>query len=153
MPQPRSPRDINTGTQVGVGGRVASGIFLIPFTKIAKGTKVLKLGDEAVETGAQAAGRAATTAIRSSDDVETVLESLPKGTSRDVWTVKSVEELDELFALLTREGTSVPIGHGGPSLLLADGTRISRRVKSKSGGATIDIRIEGRGGDLKVHVK
>lgn len=147
-------RDINTDTQVGIGGRLASGVFLIPFTKIAKGTKVLKLGDEAVEVGAQAAGRAASTAIRSSEDVRTVLNALEKGDNAGVRKVSSVDELDELFARLSREGQSVPIGHGGPSVLLPDGTRISRRPtsgKRRAGGPTIDVRTPDHQ-TLKVHI-
>lgn len=147
-------RDINTGTEVGIGGRIASGVFLIPFTKLAKGAKLLKLGDEAAETGAQAAGRAATTAIRSSGDVRTVLNLLAKGDSVGVRTVSSVDDLDEVFARLSRDGQSVPIGHGGPSVLLPDGTRISRRPtsgKRKAGGPTIDVRTPDHK-TLKVHI-
>jgi hypothetical protein len=50
-------RDLNTGAQVGTGERVASGIFLIPFAKLAKATKLLKFGDD-VADAASAAGAA-----------------------------------------------------------------------------------------------
>lgn len=76
--------DINTGTQVDTGGRVASAVFLIPFAKLAKGAKLLKLGDDAVDVAGTAAarssGRAAVTQVA---EVRDVLTTLRRGQSRN----------------------------------------------------------------------
>jgi hypothetical protein len=137
-------RDINTGQPVGTGERVASGVFLIPFAKLAKAAKLLKLGDDAVETGATAAARASgRAAVQNAEEVRTALSALRRGRSSDpnIRVVDSVTELDALLDELTHHATAVDTGLQWPMRQLSDGTRIARRPGSASGGPTLDVTL------------
>lgn len=145
-------RDINTGTRVGIGGRFASAVFLIPFTKLAKGTKVLKLGDDAAETAVQAATRPAGRTVAGGADVRAALRRLPEGTSKSgkVRVVGSEAQLHGLFDELTVAGEAVDTSRGWPLRRLPDGTTIQLRPISESGGPTIDVQMGKT--KLKVHI-
>ncbi|MEU7890653.1 DNRLRE domain-containing protein [Microbispora bryophytorum] len=80
-------------------------------------------------------------------------DNLGAGRQRHVRTVDSGDELRALFEKWTKGGESLP-GYG-PRIperyKLSDGTEIQWRTASRSGGATIDIRLpDGR--QLKVHL-
>lgn len=146
-------RDINTGTRVGIGGRVVSGVFLIPFTKLAKGTKLLKLGDDVVKKGTQAAGRSASSAVKNADEVRATLLALEQGKSRTgkVRVVERVSDIDALFDGLTEHAADFSRGRPWPTRRLDDGTTVARRPHSASGGPTLDITTPDRV-EWKVHV-
>lgn len=149
-----SGRDLNTGTQVGTDERVASAVFLIPFAKLAKAAKLLKLGDDAVQTGATAAARASgRAAVQNAEEVRTALSALRRGRSSDqrIRVVDSVAELDALLDDLTHHAAAIDTGRPWPTRQLPDGTRIARRPGSASGGPTLDITLPDRR-RWKVHV-
>jgi hypothetical protein len=147
-------RDINTGQQVGTGERVASGVFLIPFAKLAKAGKLLKLGDDAADVAAGAAARTAgRAAVRNADEAVALLGTLRRGRSSNtrIRVVDSVADLDDLFSGLGSRGRPVSTNPSGPTVRLPDGTEITRRPHSSSGGPTLDIVLPNRR-RWKVHV-
>lgn len=146
-------RDLNTGAEVDAGDRVASGIFLIPFAKLAKGVKLLKFGDEAVEAGGRATTRAAgRAAVTDAAEARVRLSTLERGTSRNprIRVVDSVSNLDGLFDDLAEHAAPVA-GRPWPTRTLPDGTTVARRPHSRSGGPTLDITLPD-GSEWKVHV-
>lgn len=76
-----------------------------------------------------------------------------KPKKRPIREVRSLEELDELFAALSAGGEKIEAPtYAGSVLLFPDGTRIGYRVKSKTTvEPTIDITAPG-GWSLKIHV-
>jgi hypothetical protein len=137
-------RDVNTGTPVGTSERLMSVVFLIPFAKLAKAAKLLKLGDDAVQTGATAAARASgRAAVQNAEEARTALSALRRGRSsdRNIRVVDSVAELDALLDDLTHHAAAVDTGLPWPMRQLPDGTRIARRPGSASGGPTLDVTL------------
>ena len=86
------------------------------------------------------------------DNVRDILRGLSPGRNKGVWTVESTDELDDVFEGMTAGGRRV-VGSSYPGRVveIADGTRISIRPGSKSGGPTVDIDYP-NGGKAKVHV-
>jgi hypothetical protein len=80
-----------------------------------------------------------------------LLRKLPGRRGRGIRTAGSESHLDELFAELSRGGTSIKSPHLGPSVTLPDGTVVRTRPGSLSGGPTIDITFPG-GKIVKVHI-
>ena len=82
-----------------------------------------------------------------------VLGGLANGKSKGVKVVGGEDELDEVFDRLTLGGVSVPRpGYKGVVIQLPDGTQVGKRGGSKSGGATIDIKLPD-GSEKKVHIE
>ena len=81
------------------------------------------------------------------------LESLPRGQSQKVFTVRSGEELQALYDKLADGGTPLSVSdYKGRWVQLPDGWWVGLRERSESGGPTIDIRSpEGR--TVKVHIQ
>lgn len=78
--------------------------------------------------------------VRDAEDVHKVVDPLPSGRQPHVKLVPTPETLRGLFETLTTNSTPAPPNsYPGESRLLEDGTRISYRPDSRSGGATIDI--------------
>ena len=86
--------------------------------------------------------------------VDEVVDELPQGKQPDVKTVDSDEELQEVFDEMARGGEVVekPNSYDGIWVMRPDGTRVSMRNGSKSGGRTIDIKYPNRD-EVKVHIK
>lgn len=82
---------------------------------------------------------------------EELLDELPDGRSPGVKEVPNEEALNELFDDLTRGGERVDSSYPGTQVRLPDGTLVGLRPNSKSGGATIDVKLPG-GGTIKVHL-
>ena len=80
--------------------------------------------------------------------IEDVLAGLQAGRSSGVYVVDSPEQLQEVYAELSRGGTPFTSSYPGEEVRLPDGTRVGIRQTSTSGGPTIDIN----GGVIKVHV-
>jgi hypothetical protein len=146
-------RDINTGQQVGTGERVASGIFLIPFAKLAKAGKLLKFGDNAADVAAGAAARTTgRAAVINADEISEVLTALRRGRSRNkrIRVVDTEADLDALFEGFTSQAAPLPT-RPFPTRMLPDGTTVARRPDSSSGGPTLVIR-EPSDVEWKVHI-
>ena len=91
--------------------------------------------------------------VRNAEDVHKVVDPLPQGRQPHVKVLPNSAAVRGLFEELT--GNSVPAppsSYPGESRVLEDGTRISYRDGSKSGGATIDI-VYPDGTSAKVHVE
>jgi hypothetical protein len=91
--------------------------------------------------------------VRDAEDVHKVVDPLPPGRQPHVKVVPTPETLRGLFETLTTNSTPAPPNsYPGDSRLLEDGTRISYRPESKSGGATIDIAYPDKS-VTKIHVE
>lgn len=83
--------------------------------------------------------------------VDEALSGLAAGRSSGVRVVGSADELDDLFAGLSRSGSQINSSYPGKLVRLDDGTTGGLRGASRSGGPTIDVRLpDGR--TVKVHV-
>jgi hypothetical protein len=91
-------RDLNTGTDVGGGGRFMSAVGLIPVTKLLKIVKVARFGDEAADVAGAASpsARTALSVTRSLDDLSTLRGATP----------------DEIRRLIPEDWTAQPLRHG-----------------------------------------
>ena len=91
--------------------------------------------------------------VRNAEDVHKRVDPLPPGRQPHVKVLPNSTAVRALFDELT--GNSVPAppsSYPGESRVLEDGTRISYREGSKSGGSTIDI-VYPDGTQAKVHVE
>lgn len=86
-----------------------------------------------------------------SDGVDAILSGLRAGRTPPNLEVDSIDELDRLFAELTREGSGVSSTYPGKLMELPDGTRVGLRPESMSGGPTIDL-FKPDGSYIKVHL-
>jgi len=92
---------------------------------------------------------------KTADEVKSSYDSLPRGRNPDY---RQLDEpaLREWFETMTKNAVDSPLTNygsnygGGISRLLQDGTRISLREGSHSGGATVDFQIPGMN-LLKIH--
>jgi hypothetical protein len=90
--------------------------------------------------------------VRNAEDVHDIVDPLPPGEQPHVRQLPTSAEIRALYARLTENGTlATPPTYPGTSHLLEDGTRISIREISSSGGTTIDIRYPD-GSVQKVHL-
>lgn len=81
------------------------------------------------------------------------LAQLPRGKRSHVRTVSDEKSLNDLYNELTEGAEILDSGkYPGELRKLADGTTIGKRAGSKSGGATIDIKLPD-GSTLKVHIE
>jgi hypothetical protein len=99
------------------------------------------------ESAAMAADEAAT----ESRSVDEILQNLSPGKTAPNLQVNSRQELQDVFDELTRGGSPVDSSYPGDLMQLDDGTTVGIREGSKSGGATIDVKLPG-GGTVKVHL-
>ena len=89
--------------------------------------------------------------VRNAEDVHDVVYPLPPGNRPNVRVLPTEAEIRALYAYLTANGVPAPPStYLGTERLLEDGTRISIREKSDSGGTTIDIRFPDET-TMKVH--
>lgn len=103
-------------------------------------------GDPPLEPQADAMG------VRTADDVHAIVDPLPPGEQDHVRQLPTEAEIRALYGVLTENGTlATPPTYPGTSYLLDDGTRISMRETSGSGGTTIDIKYPD-GEIQKVHL-
>jgi hypothetical protein len=85
-------------------------------------------------------------------DIAGDMGGLPTGKQPHVRTVGSETELQGLYNKWSQGGTDItPKSYDGRMVELPDGTTVGWRNASKSGGATIDIRLPG-GTEMKVHI-
>ncbi len=93
-------------------------------------------------------------APRTADEMREELSRLPAGRHRHVRLVGTEDLLRELFRHLTdgAEPAEAPASYKGEWLRHADGTQVSLRETSRSGGPTIDVRYPDGTKDWKVHV-
>ncbi len=88
--------------------------------------------------------------VKNEKDVHRIVDPLPPGRSPGVKMVPN-GGTPGLFGTLTENGTPIPPGtYPGQVSVLPDGTRISYRPTSKSGGGTIDIKYPD-GTTVKIH--
>jgi hypothetical protein len=127
---------------VGVGGRTwpVSVLAEVPEDDAAR---------RAVDASASTAPDSGSVAT---NNVKSILDSLPKGNQSDVRTVDSDAALQALFDQLSAGGTPlVRPSYDGQWYQLDDGCQVGIRNASKSGGRTIDVRSpDGR--TWKVHI-
>lgn len=91
--------------------------------------------------------------VHDAEDVHKIVDPLPPGRQPHVKVVPTPEALKGLFGTLTTNSTTAPpSSYPGDTRLLDDGTRISYRPDSKSGGATIDIVYPDKS-TTKIHVE
>lgn len=86
------------------------------------------------------------------NNVSSILDSLPRGRQSNVRTVESDADLQDLFDLFSAGGTPVSRpSYDGQWYQLEDGCQVGIRNDSNSGGRTIDVRSpDGR--IWKVHI-
>jgi hypothetical protein len=91
--------------------------------------------------------------VRDAGDVHKIVDPLPPGRQPFVKTVPNSAIARALFEELTANSTPAPpSSYPGESRILEDGTRISYREGSKSGGPTIDIVYPDQT-QTKIHVE
>jgi hypothetical protein len=89
---------------------------------------------------------------RNAREVHDIVDPLPPGKQPHVRELPTSAQIRALYDYLTQQGvTAPPSSYPGPERLLEDGTRISLRETSSSGGTTIDIRYPD-GSTQKVHL-
>jgi hypothetical protein len=85
--------------------------------------------------------------------IRALFEALSLGKNAGVRVVRSVEELEMVFAHISAGGKVIERpGYQGKMVELADGTMVGLRNASKSGGPTIDITLPG-GNFWKIHIQ
>jgi len=85
-------------------------------------------------------------------NIENDLNGLPTGKQSHVRTVRTEDQLEGLYDKWSEGGTDItPTGYNGEMVRLPDGTIVGLRSASKSGGATIDIKLPD-GTVQKVHI-
>jgi hypothetical protein len=90
--------------------------------------------------------------VQNAEDVHDIVDPLPPGEQPHVRQLPTSAEIRALYERLTENGTlATPPTYPGTSQLLEDGTRISIRETSSSGGTTIDIKYPD-GSIQKVHL-
>src|SRR6185312_1633199 len=88
--------------------------------------------------------------VKNAQDVHHIVDPLPPGRNPPVKMVPN-GGTPGLYAILTENGTPIPPGtYPGQVSVLEDGTRISWRDSSRSGGGTIDI-VYPDGSSAKIH--
>ena len=96
------------------------------------------------------------TTVTASDIPEIIAQSTtPYGTSGTTASVNSEAELNTLFSKLTEGGSTPVVKPYGTEVTLTDGTTVTLRNFSESGGETIDINYSaslGGKGNFKVHI-
>jgi RHS repeat-associated protein len=90
-------------------------------------------------------------------DIPEILDqtTVPFGTTGTTASVNTSAELDSLFAKLTKGGNAPIAKPYGTDVTLSDGTTVTMRNSSNSGGATIDINYKGSlgvPGNFKIHI-
>jgi hypothetical protein len=89
---------------------------------------------------------------RNAKEVHDVVDPLPPGKQPHVRELPTSAQIRSLYDYLTQQGVPAPpSSYPGPERVLEDGTRISLRETSSSGGTTIDIRYPD-GSTQKVHL-
>lgn len=100
--------------------------------------------------GALAEGIAGLAAREGATTIEDALVGLEAGNNPGVYVVDSPEEMQNLYAELSRGGVAdTPPGYDGEMVRLPDGTRVGLRNTSQTGGPTIDIN----GNEYRIHLK
>jgi hypothetical protein len=90
--------------------------------------------------------------VRNAKDVHDVVDPLPPGKQPHVRELPTSAQIRDLYNRLTENAAPAPpSSYPGQSSLLDDGTRISIREASASGGTTVDIRFPD-GSQMKVHL-
>lgn len=91
--------------------------------------------------------------VRDAQDVHKIVDPLPPGKQPHVKVLPTQEAVRGLFETLTTNASPAPpSSYPGESRILEDGTRISLRPDSKSGGTTIDIVYPDKT-NAKIHVE
>ncbi len=90
--------------------------------------------------------------VRNAKDVHDIVDPLPPGKQPHVRELPTSAQIRDLYNRLTENATPAPpSSYPGQSSLLEDGTRISIRDESSSGGTTVDIKYPD-GSIQKVHL-
>jgi hypothetical protein len=113
-----------------------------------------RVAEDAAAAGAKDAtpGKAPVRGPGSGPDIANDLDGLPKGKQPHVRTVGTEDELDSLYSKWSEGGNDItPKGYNGKLVELPDGSIVGLRNASKSGGATIDIKLP-NGTVQKVHI-
>jgi hypothetical protein len=91
--------------------------------------------------------------VHDADGVHKIVDPLPSGRQPHVKVLPNPETVRGLFDVLTRDSAPAPpSNYPGESRVLEDGTRISYREGSKSGGPTIDLVYPDQT-QVKIHVE
>jgi hypothetical protein len=103
--------------------------------------RILRQSDDIPPLGTYfTGGRAATSSGRT--EIETLLQSLPKGKHRGIRTVADQAELEIIWRDIRNGGRTVAHpSYPGSLIELPDGTLVGGRPHSTSGGPTIDIKF------------
>lgn len=128
------------------GGAVLGGFVL---GQVAGVALPALLGRACAADTAAAANNGVAVVARSVDDV---VSGLPRGAQRTVRIVPDEAVLRATFADLTKGGTPAAWkNYNGQVFEMANGTQIGLRAYSRSGDATIDIRVPGQSA-IKIHI-
>lgn len=104
------------------------------------------------QTGPKEAPPTEMLGVRNADDVHGIVDPLPPGKQPHVRELPTSAQIRDLYNRLTENGVPAPpSSYPGQSSLLEDGTRISIREESASGGTTVDIKFPD-GSQMKVHL-
>lgn len=109
------------------------------------------LATSAVGLGSLTSIGSTTRAGYAASSIDEAVSGLSAGRSAGVRVVNSAEELDDLFAQLSRGGKVVENSYPGKFVRLPDGTSVGLRGASRSGGSTIDIVRPGQT-PIKIHI-
>jgi len=136
------PPEIAAGYAAGYGAAAAVSLGLPP--RAVDWT-------EGSKQAAKAAGAGVLAAETGAEHVDEVLSGLPSGESGENAQVGSVDELKDVYEELISGAGSYDHSQGWPSARFPDGTTVTYRPSSKSGGPTIDVDYPD-GSTRKVHL-
>jgi RHS repeat-associated protein len=124
-------------------GEFSAASFYVAATNLAYGTAAAYAVGLATGSAAEEAATAAS--------IDEAVSGLNAGRSAGVRVVNSAEELDDLFAQLSRGGEVVESSYPGKFVQLPDGTTVGLREASRTGGRAIDIVKPGQQ-PIKIHI-
>lgn len=133
--------------------RLSAVVFLA--TAFNNALAVGALAEGAVKVAGSAVGNSE--AVTASDIPEVLSRTTtPYKDLGQTASVKTSEDLNSLFAELSKGGSAPVVKSYGTEVTLVDGTTVTLRPSSNSGGATIDINYKGSlggtQGNFKVHI-
>jgi hypothetical protein len=89
---------------------------------------------------------------KNAQDVQDALVQLQKGNNRPNRQLDTPEEIQDFWDWLAKNGRDLPSPGSTTRKALEDGTEISVRPDSKSGGPTVEVLFPGGGRERKVHL-
>jgi hypothetical protein len=89
---------------------------------------------------------------RNAQDIKDALQQLPRGKNKPNRQLDTPQEIKDFWDWLAKNARDLPPRCGFTRKVLDDGTEISMRPGSKSGGPTIEALLPGTGKNPKVHL-